>query len=99
MENILPKTTEAKSSKSFSPRGGCCTIQVCGLATGETATIEVKNFDTGEFVEYVNACSQFDDKNNVLDIYNSFATYRVTKSVTADEIGIWLGGVETGSNR
>lgn len=88
---LIPKTTSAYTSSSFSPIDKnnialCCNA----LLTTETITLQV--YDTANAIwanaNYNGQLYQLTATNNFMSISNDTQRYRVVKSITANAVGL-----------
>jgi hypothetical protein len=88
---LIPKTTTAYTSPSFSPIGKnnialCCNV----LFPNETITLQV--YDSANEIwanaKYNGQVYQLNSTNNFMSISNDTQRYRVVKSVTGNAVGL-----------
>ena len=88
---VLAPTTSPVSSDAFTLENHTAMTVICaGLGTGETGTVQVQEPTSGSWYNYYQGTTllQFTSTLCSLDVWDTTATYRINKTVTALAVGV-----------
>lgn len=96
MAILIPAQRTAFISNSFTTTNNNTTSLVCnGLSPGEVVKVLVYDEVSGTYIDYLinNTIQQFNAQNPVIEIVDSALTYKISKPVTINNVGVSINQI------